>query len=314
MNEEKEQGGTLFHCPLYDEPIGREDCDSTVLLIKTGRVPRGGEGEWLTEKDIDERSRVCLKCPNNENMRLERALQMVIAAQSGQIQWGTGRPSVLLALEAMQVLQSMRSDIPLLIAGLMYSGDIGTEEIEEHFGEEILHLVAPYSLDDEADHMKAWEQAHKAIRESTHRHKLIVLADLVAALRALWRDFEELGESVWERFQYPMEDLAWYYSGLMDALLDMEQDEMARPVYWEASALFKDIFVSYWADFERGILYEVPEGLEVFGLTKEECRWIPIDELPAELQEVSPDAIPLRRWDVEEILDLWLSEKDKAQR
>ncbi len=314
MNEVKEQGSSCFHCPLYEEEIGREDCEATVQLVKNGRVPRGSEGEWLTEKDIDERSRVCLTCPHNENMHLERALQHVISRQSGMIQWGTGRPSVLLALEAMQVLQSMRADIPLMIAGLMYSGDVVIEEVEDLFGSEVAQLVAPYDLTPEEDHLKAWEQAQKAIRESDHRHKLIVLADLVAALRALWRDFEELGESVWERFQFPMEDLSWYYSGLMDALLDLEQDEAAKPVYWEASALFKDIFVSYWADFERGIVYEVPEGLEIFGLTKEECRWIPMNELPAELQEVSPDAIPLRRWDVEEILDLWLSEKDKAQR
>ena len=314
MNEEKELGGSFFRCPLYDEDISKEDCDSTVQLIKNGRVPRGGEGEWLTEKDVTERSAICLKCPHNENMLFERALNHVIACQSGQIQWGTGRPAVLLALEALQVLQSMRADVPLLIGGLMYSGDVGTEEIEDLFGTEILQLVAPYDLAPEEDHLKAWEASQKAIRESDHRHKLIVLADLVAALRALWRDVEELGDAVWERFQFPMEDLSWYYSGLMDALLDLEQDETAKPVYWEASALFKDIFVSYWGDFERGVLYEAPEGLEVFGLTKDECRWMPINELPKELQEVSPDAIPMRRWDVEEILDLWLSEKDKAQR
>ena len=218
MNEEKELGGSLFRCPLYDEDISKEDCDSTVQLIKNGRVPRGGEGEWLTEKDVTERSAICLKCPHNENMLFERALNHVIACQSGQIQWGTGRPAVLLALEALQVLQSMRADVPLLIGGLMYSGDVGTEEIEDLFGAEILQLVAPYDLAPEEDHLKAWEASQKAIRESDHRHKLIVLADLVAALRALWRDVEELGDAVWERFQFPMEDLSWYYSGLMDAL------------------------------------------------------------------------------------------------
>lgn len=311
MNEEA-QGS--FCCPLYDEEISREDCQATVQLVKSGRVPRSGEEDWLTEKDVEERSSVCLTCPYNENAMLERAICHVVARQAGKIQWGTGRPSVLLALEAMQVLQSMRAEVPMLIAGLMYSGDVESPEIAQMFGEEVLQMVAPYDLQDTDDHMKAWEQMHAAVRDSERDHKLIVLADLVAALRALWRDYEELGDAVWERFQFPMEDLSWYYSGLMDSLLSLEEDEAAKPVYWEASALFKDIFVSYWGDFERGILYEMPEGLEVFGLMKDECRWMPLNELPEDMRSVSPDAIPLRRWDVEEILDLWLSEKDKIQR
>ena len=313
MHEEKEQGG--FYCPLYDEEIQKEDCTSTVQLIKSGRVPRGGEGEWLTESDVQERSERCMNCPHNENTMLDRAICHAVQRQAGRTQWNAGRPSILLTLEALQVLQSMRAEVPVLVAGLMYSGDIPTEEIVENYGQEVAGLVAPYALEEgEEDHLKQWEEMHNAIRESDRDHKLIVLADLVAALRSLWRDFDEMGEAVWAWFRYPMEDLSWYYSGLLDALLSLESDENAKPVYWEASALFKDIFVSYWGDFERGVLYEIPEGLEVFGLLKDECRWMPVGELPEELRTVAPDAIPLRRWDVEDILDLWLSEKDKELR
>ena len=313
MFEEKEQG--TFHCPLYDEEITKEDCASTVQLVKSGRVPRGGDGEWLTESDVQERSERCMKCPYNENTMLDRAICHAVQRQAGRTQWNAGRPSILLTLEALQILQSMRADVPVLVAGLMYSGDVSAEEVEKEYGTEVAQLVAPYALDgEEEDHLKQWEQMHNALRDSGYDHKLIVLADLVAALRSLWRDFDEMGDAVWSWFRYPMEDLAWYYSGLLDALLSLEQEENAKPIYWEASNLFKDIFVSYWADFERGVLYEVPEGLEVFGLLKDECRWMPLNELPEELREVSPDAIPLRRWDVEEILDLWLREKDKELR
>lgn len=314
--EERQKDEAQFLCPLYEENIGETDCADTVRLVKSGRVPRsgGGDGEWMTSEEVERRMELCCTCPHNENMLLDRAIQTAVQQHAGKTQWGTGRPAILLPLETVQILQSMRADVRLLIAGVLYTADLSLYEIEQTFGSDAAALVAQTEPDPAKDKIENWTAWFQTLKAADQRRQMLALADAVAALRALWRDQEELGDDVWAHFEHSMEDLSWYYSGLLDALQALEQIEAIQPVFWEASSLYKDIFVSYWADFEKNVLYEAPEGLEIFGLTRSECRWMPLEELPAELREIPPDALPLRRWDVEEILDMWISEKDREQR
>lgn len=315
MND-KQKDEAQFLCPLYEEEIGEADCADTVRLVKSGRVPRGGEGdgEWLTTEEVCRRSALCYDCPHNENVLLDRAIELAVRHCAGKDQWGTGRPAVLLPLETMQVLQSMRADVRLLIAGVIYTADLPRAQVAEIFGEDMAALTAAAETDPAKEPFDNWMAMFEALKGAERRRQMLVLADTVAALRALWRDYEELGDAVWAYFDHPSDVLSWFYSGMLDALQGLEQDEAVKPVYWEASSLYKDIFVTYLADFEHNVLYEMPEGLEIFGLTKADCQWVPLEELPKELQCMPENGLPLRRWDVEEILDLWVSEKDAAQR
>lgn len=53
--------------------------------------------------------------------------------------------------------------------------------------------------------------------------KLVALGDKLSNARSLKRDYQMIGDKLWERFN--MKDKrqqAWYYRGLCDSLKDME--------------------------------------------------------------------------------------------
>ncbi len=56
------------------------------------------------------------------------------------------------------------------------------------------------------------------------------------------RDYKVCGDKLWDRFNAPVEKQDWYYSGILDALADMQMDPDARDVYGEMVSLYKDIF------------------------------------------------------------------------
>ena len=69
--------------------------------------------------------------------------------------------------------------------------------------------------------------------------KLVALADKLSNARSLKRDYQIVGDKLWQRFN--MKDKAqqaWYYRGLCDSLKDMEK----FPEYWEFCELIAYVF------------------------------------------------------------------------
>jgi len=137
----------------------------------------------------------------------------------------------------MNILASMNADTTLQIAGILHDvvedTDATIENIKELFGTEVADLVGSHS----EDKSKSWKERKEAdIKETangTRSLKLLVMADKVSNLRALYKDAQELKDKVWERFNAPKEMQAWYYSKMIDALEEMQYGEDSREVYWE---------------------------------------------------------------------------------
>ncbi len=49
--------------------------------------------------------------------------------------------------------------------------------------------------------------------------KLVVMVNKVANLRSMYVDYKRVGEELWERFNAPKAQQAWYYSKIQDGLL-----------------------------------------------------------------------------------------------
>ena len=185
-----------------------------------------------------------------ENYLLEKAIHFAASRHAGQLRKGTTVPYIVHPLETMQILRSMHADTNLLIAGLLHDTVEDTEtaidEIVETFGTDVAALVGGHS----EDKSKTWkERKTHAIRElagASRRMKLLVMADKVSNLRSMADDYRAAGDQLWERFNAPVEEQAWYYSGIQDALWEMQHDPDASGVYWEMVGLFKDLFVKYY--------------------------------------------------------------------
>ncbi|WP_418853150.1 hypothetical protein [Phascolarctobacterium succinatutens] len=68
------------------------------------------------------------------------------------------------------------------------------------------------------------------------REQKLVLADKLANMRAIARDYAKYGEDLWQRFKRGKDVQSWYYHVAVKAMSDLEFDAEAVTFYKE----FKD--------------------------------------------------------------------------
>jgi len=248
---------------------------------------------WTKDEDAD-------------SNRLDRAIVYAVKKHAGQFRKGTVKPYITHPLETMQILNSMKADNNLLMAGVLHDTVEDTnateEEIRELFGDDVADLVCAHS----EDKSKTWEERKQhtidELATADRRLQMLVMADKVANLRSMAADYKEVGFKLWYRFNAPETKQAWYYSGIQDALYHMQDDTDCAAVYWEMVGLFKDLFVKFYFDPEQERLYQIcSEGTKYY-LEKGDPEW---KELTEDLPESRENIERLR---AERMEDNWFDE------
>ena len=244
-----------------------------------------------------------------ENYLLEKAIHFATTKHAGQLRKGTTIPYIVHPLETMNILRSMNADTNLLIAGLLHDTvedtDTTTEEIAEIFGTDVAALVNGHS----EDKSKTWKQrkthAIKELAEASRRMQMLVMADNVSNLRSMWADYCELGDELWIRFNASKEKQAWYYSGIQDALYEMQESLYTAEIYWEMVNLFKDLFVKFYISKDGQTLYQICADGDNYARRCSEREW-------AKHRDIVIDEVnPIARFDAEQLEDSWDHAKSK---
>ena len=75
--------------------------------------------------------------------------------------------------------------------------------------------------------------------EATFEMKIIALADKLANIRSLKRDYQKVGDQLWLRFnEKDKNKQGWYYKGVLTGLRELSQ----YPAYQEYERLVDDVF------------------------------------------------------------------------
>ena len=69
-----------------------------------------------------------------------------------------------------------------------------------------------------------------------------VMADKLSNMRAIARDYRQIGDKVWERFNRPKEKQAWYYAEGVRALESMQDNNNTVEFYEELKRLYGEVF------------------------------------------------------------------------
>lgn len=241
--------------------------------------------------------------------RLDNAIVYATAVHSGQNRKGTDRPYITHPLEVMSILNHMKADPNLMIAGLLHDTVEDTEttieDIVERFGDDVANLVGSHSENKELSWEERKTQAIEHARNADIRTKLLILADKVSNLRTMYADYKCVGEDLWTRFNAGKDMQSWYYSEIQDALSEMQNYIETESIYWEMVELYKDIFVKFRFDEKAMAIYQFNSDT-IFRLTKDYPEWVEYDE---ETEGRIPErAVEIGRKRAEGIEDGWRDE------
>lgn len=237
------------------------------------------------------------------NGKLEEAIQFAMDAHKGISRKGTDKPYVLHPLETLQILSSMDADTNLMIAGVLHDTvedtDVTILDIYDKFGVDVAALVNSRTDDIEKFWYMRKLMTIEILPSENVRTKMLTIADKVANMRNIYTDYQMIGEEVWDKFYAPKDFLAWYYSGLNDGLAELQNYPETAAVYWEMTNLYKDLFVTYLVDDNKGLLYQLSANGEHYVLKKGKPQWNKLDKNP------SKKARLIGRKDAERIEDNW---------
>lgn len=180
---------------------------------------------------------------------LDRAIVFAVKAHANTERRGKGYPYIIHPLEAVEIVATMTPDQELLAAAALHDTvedtEVTVEQLRAEFGERVASLVA-----DESDVMPegmteedSWHQRKQAaidrLSKASHDAKMVALGDKLSNMRAIARDYDEIGDALWNRFHTndPKEH-EWHYRGLADALRELE-DTVA---YKEFESLINKVF------------------------------------------------------------------------
>ena len=173
---------------------------------------------------------------------VEKAIMFALKAHAGVTRKGKSRPYILHPIEAMTIVGGLTDDEELLAAAVLHDTVEDTAataaDIEREFGSRVAALVMSESEDKRPD--KAAADTRLLRKQETIAHmksagrdvRLICLGDKLANLRELARDYDELGDALWARFN--QKDKAMhgrYYRAVYDILAQEFGDVPAMVEY-----------------------------------------------------------------------------------
>lgn len=160
---------------------------------------------------------------------IEKAIQFAAQSHKGQKRKGVSIPYILHPMEVAAIVGGMTTDEEVMIAALLHDTledckEVTKEQLREMFGERVLSFIEAES----EDKSKTWMERKSATiermkRETRKEVKIIALADKLANLRSMMRDYETMGEEIFSCFrQKDRTKIAWYYEEIRDCLKEFE--------------------------------------------------------------------------------------------
>ena len=180
--------------------------------------------------------------------RFDRALAKAVELHRSQLRKGSGTPYVgHLLTVAGYVLEDGGSEDEA-IAALLHDAledqyrDKLPGELREEFGESVLEMVEGCSQERVPGEELPWRGRKQRyidhLADAAPEVIRVSLADKLANVRSMLRDYREEGEELWERFNAPSaQDLLWYYKTLAKCYRDRRPGAVAEEFAHEVGRL-----------------------------------------------------------------------------
>lgn len=186
----------------------------------------------------------------NYDINLEKAIQYAAIAHKGQHRKGTRIPYIVHPLEAAVIVAGMTRNPEIIAAAALHDVAEDTkftiDDIAQEFGNRVANLVASES---ENKRKELPAEATWKIRKSesldhlllaSKEVKMIALGDKLSNMREISRDYDQIGDKLWTRFnQTDKSEQAWYYKTIARIF---EPEFREYPAWQEYDSLVQKIF------------------------------------------------------------------------
>lgn len=158
--------------------------------------------------------------------RIEEAIEIAAEAHQGQYRKGTRTPYITHPYAVGLILMEAGCSETVIIAGILHDTvedtDLTLAFIQERFGEDIADIVDGCS-ENKALRWKARKTERiEALRNASPEVCTVTCADKLHNLRTIISAYDVIGDAVWERFHGGVEDQAWYYRSVLDAISERD--------------------------------------------------------------------------------------------
>jgi (p)ppGpp synthase/HD superfamily hydrolase len=180
---------------------------------------------------------------------LDRAIIYAVKAHANTERRGKGFPYIVHPMEAMEIVATITPDQTILSAAALHDvvedTDCTIEELRSEFGDKIADLVESESdkFTEGVSETDSWRDRKQAaidrLAKAGRDSKIVALGDKLSNMRAIARDFDQIGNKLWERFHAPQpQDHEWHYRGLAASLSELSD----TAAYQEFAGLIERVF------------------------------------------------------------------------
>ena len=164
---------------------------------------------------------------------LDKAMHFAIDAHANTERRGKGFPYIVHPMEAVEIVATITPDQELLAAAVLHDTvedtDVTVEQIRAQFGDRIAKLVDAESdqFTEGVSEVDSWRGRKQAaidrLAAASHDAKIVAMGDKLSNMRAIARDYTQIGDELWNRFHAPngKSDHEWHYRGLAQSLAEL---------------------------------------------------------------------------------------------
>lgn len=174
---------------------------------------------------------------------VEKALLAASKNHEGQYRKNTDIPYITHPVAVGMMLMKNGYSEEIVAAGILHDTvedtSLTLEEITRDFGEKIAEIVEGSS---EPDKTLPWkdrkEHTIEFLKTASEEIRAVVCADKLHNIRSIIRDYEDVGEEVWSRFNAGKEQQKWYYTNVVESLGIQSTFDLLIELRYEVDKLF----------------------------------------------------------------------------
>jgi (p)ppGpp synthase/HD superfamily hydrolase len=174
---------------------------------------------------------------------IEKALEVASKGHLGQVRKNTDIPYFTHPVAVGMILMRAGYRDELVAAGILHDTVEDTlltlEDIKREFGPKIAEIVAGCS---EPDKSLSWQERKdhtiEFLKTASEEIRIVACADKLHNIKSIFKDYEQLGDSVWSRFNAGKDRQKWYYTTIVDSLGYQSSFPLLEELKTEVERLF----------------------------------------------------------------------------